>query len=434
MQGVIPAVVAATLLTATAMTSAAIAEECPGNPDAIGTSRTIVVDALEHPRLGGMQYRESLPLEDKEVVLTFDDGPLPPKTNHILDILAKECVKATFFMVGKMATTYPDVARKVEAAGHTIGTHSQTHPLRLHKVALAKAEEEFSGGIASVTSVLGHAPAPFIRIPGLARTDAIDQYLASQKLMTWSADFPADDWTKISPTQVYTRALQRIEAYGKGILLLHDIQPRTVEALPTLLHELKRRGYRIVHVVPATPDQPKTATLPSEWVVHAHMRQIWPASFAEADETVALPAPSPANFGVTHPFDAAATTVTKVATKTKVHGHIVFRPGHANKLPAAAWPRAYTESQAALAHVALPAPSPDSFSYPETSPTPWLPGRMSMVVPSVPVPSAAPDADSDAMAMLIRRSLQDLQEPADPAEPVVPPMPAARQLAPSTGR
>jgi peptidoglycan-N-acetylglucosamine deacetylase len=434
MQGVIPAVVAATLLTATAaLATAALAEECPGNPDAIGTSRTIVVDPLEHPRLGGMQYRESLPLEDHEVVLTFDDGPLPPKTNHILDILAKECVKATFFMVGKMATTYPDVARKVEAAGHTIGTHSQTHPLKLHKVALAKAEEELNGGVVSVTSVLGHPPAPFIRIPGLARTNAIDQYLGSQKLMTWSADFPADDWTKISPTQVYTRALQRIEAYGKGILLLHDIQPRTVEALPTLLHELKRRGYRIVHVVPATPDLPKTATLPSEWVVHTHMHDIWPASFAEADDTIALPAPSPANFGVTHPSDAAVTAVTKVATKTKVHGHIVFRPGKSTKLPAAVWPRAYSESQAALARVALPAPSPDSFSYPETSPTPWLPGRVSMVVPPVPIPTAAPDGD--AMAMLIRRSLQDLQEP---AEPVVPPTPASRRLAPanttSTGR
>jgi peptidoglycan-N-acetylglucosamine deacetylase len=434
MQGVIPAVVAATLLTATAalatatLVTAAVAEECPGNPDAIGTSRTIVVDPLEHPRLGGMQYRESLPLEDHEVVLTFDDGPLPPKTNHILDILAKDCVKATFFMVGKMATTYPDVARKVEAAGHTIGTHSQTHPLKLHKVALAKAEEEFNGGIASVTSVLGHSPSPFIRIPGLARTNAIDQYLGSQKLMTWSADFPADDWTKISPTQVYTRALQRIEAYGKGILLLHDIQPRTVEALPTLLHELKRRGYHIVHVVPATPDMPKTATLPSEWVVHAHMHQIWPASFADADETIALPAPSPANFGVTHPFDASATVATKVATK--VRGHIVFRPGQSNKLPAAAWPRAYSEAQAALAHAVLPAPSPASFTYPETSPTPWLPGRVSMLVPPVPVPTAA--RDSDAMAMLIRRSLQDLQEPQEPGESVVPPMPASHRLAPAT--
>jgi peptidoglycan/xylan/chitin deacetylase (PgdA/CDA1 family) len=178
-----------------------------------------------------------------------------------LDTLASECVKATFFLIGKMATTYPDVVRGIVAAGHTVGTHSQNHPLRLRKVPLDKAEQEISDGIASVTSVIGEPPAPFFRIPGLARTAAIDQYLASQNLMTWSADFPADDWTRISPAQVYSRALQRIEAKGKGILLLHDIQAKTVEALPALLHELKRRGYHIAHVVPATPDRPKTATM-----------------------------------------------------------------------------------------------------------------------------------------------------------------------------
>ena len=97
--------------------------ECPGNPDALGTSRTIVVDPVEHPRLGSMQYRESLPLEDHEVVLTFDDGPLPPRTNHILDILAHECVKATFFLVGQMATTYP--RRRAQSPG---GRPHRRHP------------------------------------------------------------------------------------------------------------------------------------------------------------------------------------------------------------------------------------------------------------------------------------------------------------------
>jgi peptidoglycan/xylan/chitin deacetylase (PgdA/CDA1 family) len=124
-------------------------------------------------------------------------------------------------------------------------------------MSLINAEREINEGIASVTAALGEPPAPFLRIPGLARTNAIDHYLASQNLLTWSADFPADDWTRISPTQVYTRALQRIEANGKGILLLHDIQARTVEALPDLLHKLKRRGYRIIHVTPATPERPK---------------------------------------------------------------------------------------------------------------------------------------------------------------------------------
>jgi peptidoglycan-N-acetylglucosamine deacetylase len=290
MEGLKSAVLAAALLTA----GAAAASKCPGNPDAIGTIRTIVVDPLEHPRLGSTQYHESLPLEDQEIVLTFDDGPLPARTNHVLDTLAHECVKATFFLVGEMATNYPDLVRKIVAAGHTIGTHSQSHPLWFHKVPLTKAEEEIAGGIASVTAVLGEPPAPFFRIPGLRRTNAIDQYLASQNLMTWSADFLADDWTKISPAQVYARALRRIEANGKGILLLHDIQARTVEALPALLHELKRRGYHIVHVVPATPDRPKTATARSQWTMHAHAQQIWPASFVDAKDTAVPSAPEPA--------------------------------------------------------------------------------------------------------------------------------------------
>ena len=81
--------------------AAASAGECPGNPDALGTSRTIVVDPREHIRIGTMGYAETLPLADHEVVLTFDDGPIPPYTDKILDILAAECVKATYFIVGE---------------------------------------------------------------------------------------------------------------------------------------------------------------------------------------------------------------------------------------------------------------------------------------------------------------------------------------------
>src|ERR1700761_7161715 len=82
---------------------AASAADCPDHPNALGTSRTLVVDPREHPRIGTMQYRETLPLADHEVVLTFDDGPLPRNSNKILDILAAECVKATFFTIGQMA-------------------------------------------------------------------------------------------------------------------------------------------------------------------------------------------------------------------------------------------------------------------------------------------------------------------------------------------
>src|SRR6202142_929282 len=107
---------------------AASAADCPGHPDALGTSRTLVVDPREHPRIGTMQYPETLPLEGHEVVLTFDEGPLPRNSNQILDILASQCVKATFFEIGRMAEAYPEGVRKLAAAGHSIGTHSQNHP------------------------------------------------------------------------------------------------------------------------------------------------------------------------------------------------------------------------------------------------------------------------------------------------------------------
>src|ERR671937_2643340 len=97
---------------------AASAADCPGHPDALGTSRTLVVDPKEHPRIGTMQYAETLPLRDHEVVLTFDDGPLPKYSNQVLEILANQCVKATFFTVGNMARANPEGVRKLRDAGH----------------------------------------------------------------------------------------------------------------------------------------------------------------------------------------------------------------------------------------------------------------------------------------------------------------------------
>jgi hypothetical protein len=108
--------------------AAAQAGDCPDNPDALGTERVVAVDPNEHPRIGTMQYPESLPLNDHEVVLTFDDAPVPLYTNRVLEALESECVKATFFIVGQQARAYPAEVRKIYNEGHTIATHSQTHP------------------------------------------------------------------------------------------------------------------------------------------------------------------------------------------------------------------------------------------------------------------------------------------------------------------
>jgi len=242
------------------------AEQCP--PGALGVSRTLVVDPNEHPRIGSMQYPETLPLDDHEVVLTFDDGPLPRYTSRVLETLASECVKATFFMVGQMARAYPSMVRRVYDEGHTVASHTQNHPVR--KMSVAQAAREIEEGFASLREAIGdpQAVSPFFRIPGLLRQKSVEQYLAAHGDMTWSADFVADDWTRIKDSEVARRAISRIEARGKGILLLHDIHLRTVLALPEILNELKSRGYKIVHVVPAAADRPKTATSAQQWVAH----------------------------------------------------------------------------------------------------------------------------------------------------------------------
>ncbi len=226
---------------------------CPGNPDAIGTSRTIAVDPLALPRIGSMQYQATLPLNDHEVVITLDDGPIPPYTTRILDILKENCVRATYFLVGEMADAYPSVVRRIYNDGHTIGTHSHRHPLAFDRIRNDRMEREVNRGIAAVKAAVGdpRAVAPYFRIPGLARSKRAEAFLASQSLAVWSADEVADDWLGISAESIIRRALRRIEDKDhRGVLLLHDIHPTTARALPSLLKELKRRGYRIVHVVP----------------------------------------------------------------------------------------------------------------------------------------------------------------------------------------
>ena len=196
---------------------AASAADCPGHPDAIGTSRTIVVDPRAHPIIGTMQYNKTLPLGDREVVLTFDDGPLPKYSNQILDILAAHCAKATFFLVGSQANANPEGVRKVRDAGHTVATHTQNHPTGMDRLPLDRSRQEIEQGIASVTAALadGTAPAPFLRIPGLRVNDGIEEFAASKGLQLWSADFPADDWRNVSANRVYELAMQRLEAKGQ---------------------------------------------------------------------------------------------------------------------------------------------------------------------------------------------------------------------------
>ena len=350
----------ALLLLASIVAGPAVAADCPDNPAALGVSRTIVVDPTEHALLGGHQYRESLPLNDREVVLTFDDGPLPPYTARILDVLASECVKATFFMVGRMAVAYPQLVKRVSTEGHTVANHSQSHPFTFHKMGMDQATREIEDGFASIRTALGDSGevAPFFRIPGLLRQDSVEQYLTARGVMTWSVDATADDWRHINNHEIVRRAINRLESKGRGILLLHDIQPATALGLTNLLVELKARGFKIVHVVPAGADRSKTVTTPEQWVLRHEPVGIWPrvvpASIA-ASEPV-LGAPSPQSFGASDVGVSVPVTLVVHAEKLQVEDtEIAFQP-------LISWPHSVSLPTGPQIE-ALPAPAEENFRY-----------------------------------------------------------------------
>jgi peptidoglycan/xylan/chitin deacetylase (PgdA/CDA1 family) len=377
------------VLTCVAAQSAQAAD-CPGHPDAIGTSRTLVVDPREHPIIGSMQYAKTLPLADHEVVLTFDDGPLPKYSYQILDILAAQCVKATFFLVGRQANANPEGVRKVRDAGHTIATHTQNHPSNMQRLPIDRAQKEIEDGIASVTAALadGSAPAPFFRIPGLGRSEVIEEYTESKGIQIWSADFPADDWRHVSSQRVYDLAIQRLEAKGKGILLLHDIQPRTVAALPRILRELKARGYRIVHVVPAMPERPATPTEPPQW-------QLNPPS-----EMVAISRwPKIPNFVLADRGMLSAPRLSHLDWRDSELLHDARHPRGVPLPPEALWPRPWLSVQTSALNT-LPVPAPSVFKFPEAARVTLLATNLRVKRPeqTVPAPRAAENVASAVSA------------------------------------
>jgi len=228
---------------------------CPGNPDALGTARALAVDAATLPRVGRKHFPQTLPLAPKEVVLTFDDGPEPGTTPRVLDALKRECVRASFFLLGRSALAHPELARRELAEGHTVAHHTLAHPL-LNRMSTAAALAEIDRGFAAVDGALygrsDHVPqTPFFRFPGFASSPALLDLLERRGIVVFGADAWASDWNQMAPEQELKLVLDRIEATRGGIVLFHDTKRQTAAMLPALLRALKVRGYRVAHVVPA---------------------------------------------------------------------------------------------------------------------------------------------------------------------------------------
>ena len=225
-------------------------------PGGMGLARVVEIDATGGPGFGFEHFKQYDFLRDKEVVLTFDDGPWPENTLAVVRALTDQCVKATFFEIGEHAMWHPEIAKDVAAAGMTIGSHTWSHKdLAKNPYAsdIEQAKQEIEMGVSAVHMAVAGPIAPFFRFPDLQHPPQMMSYLAERNIATFSTDLDSFDFKLRKPDQVIKSVMSKLEKRGKGIILMHDFQRHTAEALPELLPQLKAGGYKVVHMVAHAP-------------------------------------------------------------------------------------------------------------------------------------------------------------------------------------
>src|SRR5712671_4653916 len=218
------------------------------NPNALGVGRTVEIDTTGGPGFGFEHFKQLDFLRDKEVVLTFDDGPWPVNTPSVLKTLAEECTTGIFFPIGKHATYYPEILKQVYAAGHTIGTHTWSHVALVNKkLNEQQRKDEIEKGFAAVKWALGGvSPAPFFRFPALQHPPEMVTYLGERNIAMFSCDVDSFDFKYHDPKKVMNLIFKGLEKKGKGIVLMHDFHKETAALLPDILKRLKTEGYKVV--------------------------------------------------------------------------------------------------------------------------------------------------------------------------------------------
>ncbi len=226
------------------------------NPNAIGVARVVAIDTTGGPGFGFEHFKQLDFLRDKEVVLTFDDGPWPGNTPSVLKTLEDECTKAIFFPIGKHAMWHPEILKQVAAHGHTIGSHTWSHAnLNNKKLTDDQRKEEIEKGFSAVAIALGKPPSPFFRFPALQHPPAMVTYLGERNVSMWSCDLDSFDFKAPDAKKIVNTVMTKLDKNGKGIILMHDFQKHTAEALPELMSRLKAGGYKVVQVKAKAPIQ-----------------------------------------------------------------------------------------------------------------------------------------------------------------------------------
>jgi peptidoglycan/xylan/chitin deacetylase (PgdA/CDA1 family) len=223
------------------------------NPNAMGVSRVVEIDTSGGPGFGSQHFKTYDFLRDHEVALTFDDGPWPSNTQAVLKALADQCLRATFFPIGKHATYHPEILKQVVAAGHTIGSHTWSHAdlqATLKKGGQDAAIEEIEKGASAVHMMAGAPTAPFFRFPDLRHPPEMLTYLGGRNIASFSTDIDSFDFKIKKPEELTRSLIGKLNKLGKGIILMHDFQKGTATALPQILGELQKNGFKVVHMVP----------------------------------------------------------------------------------------------------------------------------------------------------------------------------------------
>lgn len=231
-----------------ALSTARAEDACPAGT--LGVSRTIEVETTGGPWIGAPHGDPNF-LAPGEVVLTFDDGPSPRNTRQILAALAKECTKAVFFVVGEMVVVHPEIVKEMADQGHTIGTHTWSHP-NLARLALPEVTHEVEATFDVVQKSSPQPVAPFFRYPYLSSSKLDEDYFKSRNIAQFAVDIDSSDWRVRSSAPVIARVMAGLKARGRGIILLHDIHKWTADAVPGLLAKLKVGGYKVVLLKPKT--------------------------------------------------------------------------------------------------------------------------------------------------------------------------------------
>ncbi len=253
----------------------------------LGTARIMSIGTEGGFQLGFKSYPISFRLGAKELILTFDDGPKPGPTNAVLKALKDEQVLATFFLIGQNAAANPDLVKRIAADGHTIGTHSNTHPMTMRDMHEATARANIEAGIQNIGRVMREIPgiaplAPFFRYPGFGDTTALNQWLATKNIGVFGTDIWASDWMTMTADAQLSLLMSRVRQAGRGMVLLHDIRQQTADMMPNFLRQLKAEGYKIVHIIAGNNPAPLQYA-PANWssetnrFLNAHpARKPWP--------------------------------------------------------------------------------------------------------------------------------------------------------------